>query len=192
MCKTPKIQDLSACLIRLPMAAGLLPEGMRPVLADISFLGMLEMLSLPTKWINADISCVKERLTYDSNLHQKSRSAKEIAIFNSTIFSQIILPNWKWFLHLHHSNQRRDGWVADTSSLLNCRTGNCTGGSNPPLSAVSWKPCDSTAFFNFHATRTIGLREQWKLKKAPECNEGGFQLTDRPPLGSLKVIPLLE
>ena len=25
--------------------------------------------------------------------------------------------------------------MADTSSLLNCRTGNCIGGSNPPLSA---------------------------------------------------------
>ena len=25
--------------------------------------------------------------------------------------------------------------MAETSSLLNCRTGNCTGGSNPPLSA---------------------------------------------------------
>ena len=165
MCKTPNIQDLSACLIRLPMAAGLLPERIRPVLADISFLGMLEMLSLPTKWINADISCVKERLTDDSNLHQKSCLAKEFTIFNSTIFSSKILPDWKWFLHLHHSNQRRDGWVADTSSLLNCRTGNCTGGSNPPLSAVSWKPCVSTAFFNFPANQTEGLSEQGKLKK---------------------------
>ena len=27
--------------------------------------------------------------------------------------------------------------MADTSSLLNCRTGNCTGGSNPPSSANS-------------------------------------------------------
>ena len=27
------------------------------------------------------------------------------------------------------------GWVAETSSLLNCRTGNRTGGSNPPASA---------------------------------------------------------
>ena len=25
--------------------------------------------------------------------------------------------------------------MAETNSLLNCRTGNCTGGSNPPLSA---------------------------------------------------------
>jgi hypothetical protein len=49
------IQDLSACLIRLPMAAMLHPEGLRPVLADKSFLGMLEMLSLPTNRINADI-----------------------------------------------------------------------------------------------------------------------------------------
>ena len=28
-----------------------------------------------------------------------------------------------------------DGWVAETTSLLNWRTGNCTGGSNPPLTA---------------------------------------------------------
>ena len=31
--------------------------------------------------------------------------------------------------------QRKFGWVAETSSLLNCRTGNRTGGSNPPASA---------------------------------------------------------
>ena len=31
--------------------------------------------------------------------------------------------------------RRRDGWVAETNSLLNCRTGNRTGGSNPPFSA---------------------------------------------------------
>ena len=49
------------------------------------------------------------------------------------------LLKWKWFLHLHHPKLRRGGWVADTSSLLNCRTGNCTGGSNPPLSAVFWR-----------------------------------------------------
>ena len=41
------------------MAAELLPEGIRPVLADKSFLGMLEMLSLPTKRINADIGMWK-------------------------------------------------------------------------------------------------------------------------------------
>lgn len=30
---------------------------------------------------------------------------------------------------------RWGGWVAETSSLLNCRTGNCTAGSNPALTA---------------------------------------------------------
>ena len=32
-------------------------------------------------------------------------------------------------------SSRKDGWVAETSSLLNCRTGSRTGGSNPPPSA---------------------------------------------------------
>ena len=34
------------------------------------------------------------------------------------------------------SPKRKCGWVAETNSLLNCRTGNRTGGSNPPASAV--------------------------------------------------------
>lgn len=50
-------------------------------------------------------------------------------------FTRIILPTWKWFLHLHHPKIRRDGWVAETSSLLNCRTRKGSGGSNPPLTA---------------------------------------------------------
>ena len=29
--------------------------------------------------------------------------------------------------------------MAETNSLLNCRTGNCTGGSNPPFSARDTK-----------------------------------------------------
>ena len=31
--------------------------------------------------------------------------------------------------------KRKFGWVAETTSLLNWRTGNRTGGSNPPASA---------------------------------------------------------
>ena len=31
---------------------------------------------------------------------------------------------------------RRDAWVAERNSLLNCRTGNGTEGSNPSLSAA--------------------------------------------------------
>ena len=33
---------------------------------------------------------------------------------------------------------RRDGWVAETTCLLNMRAGNRTGGSNPPLSAYDF------------------------------------------------------
>ena len=29
-----------------------------------------------------------------------------------------------------------------------------------------------------------------EIKKAPECNEGGFQLTERPPLGITEGNPL--
>jgi hypothetical protein len=53
---------------------------------------MLEMLSLPTKRINAEISCVKERLIDQPNLHQISCSTKDLAIFITTIFSPKILP----------------------------------------------------------------------------------------------------
>ena len=42
------------------------------------------------------------------------------------------------------SSFRKGGWVAETNSLLNCRTGNCTGGSNPPSSA---KKAPDGAFF---------------------------------------------
>ena len=38
----------------------------------------------------------------------------------------------------------KDGWVAETSSLLNCRTGSRTGGSNPPPSAPRGFLCEST------------------------------------------------
>ena len=37
--------------------------------------------------------------------------------------------------HISDTALRKGGWVAETNSLLNCRTGNCTGGSNPPSSA---------------------------------------------------------
>ena len=40
-----------------------------------------------------------------------------------------------WF----RTSARKDGWVAETNSLLNCRTGNRTGGSNPPLTAQQQK-----------------------------------------------------
>ena len=43
--------------------------------------------------------------------------------------------NWETVLRLT-STVWKFGWVAETSSLLNCRTGNRTGGSNPPASAV--------------------------------------------------------
>ena len=48
-------------------------------------------------------------------------------------------------LHLHRVwektsfQKRKFGWVAETSSLLNCRTGNRSGGSNPPASATRLK-----------------------------------------------------
>ena len=34
------------------------------------------------------------------------------------------------------NRKRRGGWVAESNSLLNCRTGNRTAGSNPALSAI--------------------------------------------------------
>ena len=37
--------------------------------------------------------------------------------------------------------------MAETNSLLNCRTGNCTGGSNPPFSAKPTKDRISAVFF---------------------------------------------
>ena len=37
--------------------------------------------------------------------------------------------------------------MAETNSLLNCRTGNCTGGSNPPFSAKPTKDRICAVFF---------------------------------------------
>ena len=37
--------------------------------------------------------------------------------------------------------------MAETNSLLNCRTGYCTGGSNPPLSAKLMKVVKRSDFF---------------------------------------------
>ena len=44
--------------------------------------------------------------------------------------------------------KRKFGWVAETTSLLNWRTGNRTGGSNPPASAKKASVCKSRCFSN--------------------------------------------
>ena len=47
--------------------------------------------------------------------------------------------------------KRRDGWVAESNSLLNCRRGNSTAGSNPALSAIflpkKWRNEDASLLF---------------------------------------------
>ena len=60
------------------------------------------------------------------------------------IFEVFYWQDKKNALHLYPNqarrvgNNRRDGWVAETSSLLNCRTRKGTEGSNPSLSAAKF------------------------------------------------------
>ena len=61
--------------------------------------------------------------------------------------------------------------MAETNSLLNCRTGYCTGGSNPPLSAKLMKVVKRSDFFPvflFYRVRadsvdegSIGIVDYW-------------------------------
>ena len=72
-----------------------------------------------------------------------------VRVFHLTIFKDkwyVDIFNWSWLEFLFWNTIfavlfrglteiRRDGWVAETTCLLNMRAGNRTGGSNPPLSA---------------------------------------------------------
>ena len=53
---------------------------------------------------------------------------------------------------------RRGGWVAESNSLLNCRTGNRTAGSNPALSAIfvliSPQTVPFSTVWGFHLVKT--------------------------------------
>ena len=71
--------------------------------------------------------------------------------------------------------------MADTSSLLNCRTGNCTGGSNPPLSAKQNKPrVSGVVYFTKNLKKACFL----KVLKENKHNLSGFVLLCRvPPKG---------
>ena len=65
-----------------------------------------------------------------------------------------ILPSQKNVVPLcQQSPKRKCGWVAETNSLLNCRTGNRTGGSNPPASAVKGVNQRITWFTPFFAPK---------------------------------------
>ena len=53
--------------------------------------------------------------------------------------------------------------MAETSSLLNCRTGNRTGGSNPPLTAENGITDNCSAVFAFSVTNNV-TKIQFKRK----------------------------
>ena len=55
-----------------------------------------------------------------------------IKIKNNFIFIQSSYPCSRLNESKVHGG---DGWVAETNSLLNCRTGNCTEGWNPSSTA---------------------------------------------------------
>ena len=82
---------------------------------------------------------------------------------------------WNWFfslpLHPHSENECCEvkepkdwkfGWVAETSSLLNCRTGNRTGGSNPPASATV-----DNQRWSVHLTVRIQDSQSWHKGSIP-------------------------
>ena len=50
--------------------------------------------------------------------------------------------------------------MAETNSLLNCRTGNCTGGSNPPFSA---KRCKLLNYSVLQLKRENALKKSGKI-----------------------------
>lgn len=66
--------------------------------------------------------------------------------------------------------------MAETSSLLNCRTGNRTGGSNPPLTAALRKPQRKLCgFFMSIRTEFIRVRIDIKRPRSPRAT-GGFKV----------------
>ncbi len=59
---------------------------------------------------------------------------------------------------------RRDGRVAEGGGLLNrCTVKSCTGGSNPPLSAIAWSSCSREARTGF----VLELAENGLQQTAP-------------------------
>ena len=63
--------------------------------------------------------------------------------WNFWIFPQIRfdIPQNQAILGIRHP-MRRDGWVAESTGLLNLRGGNLSEGSNPSLSAILFSPSD--------------------------------------------------
>ena len=70
-------------------------------------------------------------------------------------------------LKLYLQSRWWDGWVAETTSLLNWRTGNCSGGSNPPLTAKAKAP--SWGFFRFRAS--LRARKRARNEKRTRCRD---------------------
>ena len=64
-----------------------------------------------------------------------------------------------WF----RTSARKDGWVAETNSLLNCRTGNRTGGSNPPPSAKEKEDATMNMTRPLFFDRPKGLLDRTKV-----------------------------
>ena len=78
--------------------------------------------------------------------------------------------------------------MAETNSLLNCRTGNCTGGSNPPLSAKKGKNLSvqvylSKQVFLFFVQDAIG--SLWGLRRNPPLSPSHPPVGSSPPLRSV-------
>ena len=88
--------------------------------------------------------------SYDKQLQPPKK--KELAF--AKLSTKSILPSQINVVPLcQQSPKRKCGWVAETNSLLNCRTGNRTGGSNPPASAVKGVNQRVTWFTPFFAPK---------------------------------------
>ena len=76
------------------------------------------------------------------------------------------------------------GWVAETSSLLNCRTRKGSGGSNPPLTAKEEK-AGQTPGFLFLRRRLKARFQGWESRnKKTYAAHKAFSSLKHPPRGT--------
>ena len=71
---------------------------------------------------------------------------------------------------------RKCGWVAETNSLLNCRTGNCTTSSNLVASASEREGRFLSAFFSFLSVFSLGFPSSKALTIVPYFSTIGIDL----------------
>jgi hypothetical protein len=79
--------------------------------------------------------------------------------------------------------------VAERNSLLNCRTGNCTEGSNPSLSASKNQSPPEGAFLLPDCRCKLACKRQTGNKKESVARLWFLLVVQTPYKGSAKLIP---